>query len=190
MNDSAKESIRIRAAQAPDATGIARVRVTSWQAAYRGLIAQETLEQLSVEETSQWVEAAIRRNAPGRCSLVAQEPAGQIVGFALGGPERSQDPAYSGELYALYLLPEYVGIGIGKRLLLSMADCLLQKGMFSMLIWVLAQNPARKFYEALGGIYLREQLITIGQESLLEVAYGWKDLAGLIERFKGENNAA
>jgi hypothetical protein len=45
------------------------------------------------------------------------------------------------------------------------------------LLWVLKDNlPARKFYEALGGIYLREKPIKIGSQRLIEVAYGWKNL--------------
>ena len=45
-----------------------------------------------------------------------------------------------------------------------------------MLIWVLAENPARRIYESLVGCYVRKQPITIGKP-LLEVAYGWKDIA-------------
>ena len=53
--------------------------------------------------------------------------------------------------------------------------------MNSILLWVLAENwPARRFYEALGGEYVSEQQIMIGNTLLLEVAYGWKDLNQLI----------
>ena len=104
---------------------------------------------------------------------------------SLGGPERTSDPEYDGELYAIYLLPEYTRMGIGRQLLLSMAECLHLQGMHAMLIWVLAQNPARYFYEALGGVYLREQPIAIGPQTLPEVAYGWPDLAGLLHSVQG-----
>jgi ribosomal protein S18 acetylase RimI-like enzyme len=54
---------------------------------------------------------------------------------------------------------------------------LSKRGFSSMLLWVLKDNlPARKFYEALGGIYLREKPIEIGSQRLIEVAYGWKNL--------------
>ena len=50
-----------------------------------------------------------------------------------------------------------------------------------MLLWVLKDNrPARKFYEALGGTTLREKSIEIGSQSLIEVAYGWKNLSALV----------
>ncbi len=49
-----------------------------------------------------------------------------------------------------------------------------------MLVWVLAENPSRRFYEVLGGKQLCEQEITIGGVTLVEVAYGWKNLHRLV----------
>jgi hypothetical protein len=46
-----------------------------------------------------------------------------------------------------------------------------------MIIWVLRDNqPARSFYERLGGVYIRAQPITIGSVTLEEVSYGWRRL--------------
>ena len=45
-----------------------------------------------------------------------------------------------------------------------------------MLLWVLAENPSRGFYEALGGAEVRQQTITIGGRELVEIAYGWRDI--------------
>ena len=58
----------------------------------------------------------------------------------------------------------------------AVAD-LQQQGVNSLLLWVLADNPARHFYEGLGGQYVREKEIDIGQQRLFEVAYGWPDLS-------------
>jgi hypothetical protein len=46
-----------------------------------------------------------------------------------------------------------------------------------MAVWVLARNPATKFYEALGGRLITEQQIERGGESYLEIAYGWRNLS-------------
>jgi len=51
-----------------------------------------------------------------------------------------------------------------------------------MLIWVLAKNPSRAFYEALGGQRVYEKQIVIGGETLVEVAYGWRDIHSLTYR--------
>ncbi len=52
--------------------------------------------------------------------------------------------------------------------------------MTSMKVWVLADNPFRAFYEALGGKYVSEKEIVIGGAPLIEVAYGWNELNVLL----------
>ena len=52
-------------------------------------------------------------------------------------------------------------------------------GFNSIAVWVLARNPARKFYEALGAREIAQQQIERGGESYTEIAYGWSDLRGL-----------
>ena len=66
-------------------------------------------------------------------------------------------------------------------LTVASAKSLIESGMSSMLLWVLAENwSARRFYEALGGECIREQQVRIGNTELPEVSYGWKDLGSLI----------
>lgn len=101
---------------------------------------------------------------------------GEIVGFAVGGPEREGDSVYTGELYAIYLLETYQRQGLGRRLVAAVAQELVRRDLCSMLVWVLVDNPARGFYEALGGRRLHFRPITIGPATLEEVAYGWPDL--------------
>ena len=163
-----------------DAAAIARVQVAGWRDTYRGIVPQEFLDSISVGD---WTERRFRElvsSMAGACSHVA-EVENEIVGWAYSGPNRDQDSTYTGELYAIYLLPECQRRGIGLALTVSAAKSLIESGMSSMLLWVLAENwPARRFYEALGGEYISEQQITIGNVSLPEVAYGWKDLGQLI----------
>ncbi|HEX9677069.1 MAG TPA: GNAT family N-acetyltransferase, partial [Anaerolineales bacterium] len=75
---------------------------------------------------------------------------------------------------------EFHGRGCGRDLMLCSAERLLREGMRSMLLWVLAENPSRGFYERLGGRQLEEKQITIEQDVLTEVAYGWADLQDLL----------
>ena len=104
-----------------------------------------------------------------------------IVGFVMGGRERSGNLHYSGELYAIYVLDQYHRQGIGAALVRQWAGSLRQAAMNSALVWVLAENkPAIAFYERLGGRRLAEQMIDIGGTSLKELAFGWKDLSALV----------
>jgi ribosomal protein S18 acetylase RimI-like enzyme len=50
---------------------------------------------------------------------VIEDRAGQIVGFADGGQERTGDPVYKGELYAIYILDAYQRQGLGRRITLN-----------------------------------------------------------------------
>jgi hypothetical protein len=50
-----------------------------------------------------------------------------------------------------------------------------------LLVWVLSDNTARRFYEALGGKYVRAATITIGGVPLPDCAYGWRDISVLVD---------
>ena len=175
------DSLLIRPAVLEDAEAIAKVHVESWQTAYQGIIDEDFLAALSRKDNS-----FERRVARWRADLTASaaqsgvylaETAGEVVGFVSYGRERDNDPLYQGELYAIYLLQEWRGQGIGRRLWDAAVAAFRDQEINSLLVWVLAANPARRFYECLGGQYVREKEIGIGQQRLREVAYGWLDLS-------------
>jgi ribosomal protein S18 acetylase RimI-like enzyme len=175
-----QEDITIREATPEDASGIARVHVDSWRTTYRGMMPDQLLDNLSYESRAHRWEQILSDPAGAGFTYVAQDRSGQIVGFASGGPDRDEDPRYQGELWAIYLLEEYQGRGIGRRLTQAVARRLADMGMHSMIVWVLADNPARRFYEALGGQYVGERDIEINGAKLREVAYGWADTSHLL----------
>lgn len=45
-----------------------------------------------------------------------------------------------------------------------------------MLVWVLASNPSVLFYKQMGGVEETQKTITLANEDLLEVAFGWPDI--------------
>jgi len=169
----------IRSAEVEDADAIARVHVTSWRETYRGLMPDDVLDSLSIERRSeQWKNTLADPTDAYHHMFVAEAKRG-IVGFANFGKERENDEIYRGELFAIYILREFQGRGLGRDLVEEVANGLLELGVLSMLVWVLSDNPARKFYERLGGVYLREKTITIGNVNLPETAYGWSKLPPL-----------
>jgi len=170
-------TISIRLARPEDAPGIAKVHVDSWRTTYKGLIADDFLASLSYERRTQvWAENLADPQGTS-FMYVAQTDTDEIVGFVSAGPEREGNPNYRGETYAIYLLQRVQGQGIGRRLMETAMEELCKRGFTSMLLWVLKDNlTARKFYEVVGGKYLREKPIEIGSQNLIEVAYGWNDL--------------
>lgn len=170
--------MQIREATQVDIPAIARVRIASWRTTYKGIVSQAVLDGLSQEDAEQRTR---RHFTAGSFYYVVEEEGGEIVGFVTGGPEKDGDPIYRGEIYALYLLDSYQGQGWGRRLVAQAVERLRQAGYTSLLIWVLTDNhPARRFYEALGGQYVRTQPLQIGPDSLTEVAYGWNETSSLL----------
>jgi GNAT superfamily N-acetyltransferase len=170
--------MQIREAALDDAPRLARVRVDSWRSTYRGMIPDAYLDGMSYPRAeSIWTQTLQADGRQGH-TLVAVEQR-RVIGFAIGGPDRDSRPGYTGEIYALYLLKEYQGRGIGSQLVYRMADWLSGNNMFSMMIWVLEQNPARKFYEALGGQVVDSKGLIILDAQLKEIGYGWKDIRPL-----------
>ena len=103
-----------------------------------------------------------------------------VVGFASGGPERAGEDGFAGELYAIYVLHDAQQRGHGRRLVQAVVGGLRELGLPDMIVWVLRDNArARKFYERLGGQYVRAQPVTIGMALVREVSYGWRSLNDL-----------
>jgi len=171
--------MNIRAAHAIDTPAIAQVQVDSWRTTYAGIVPVDYLASLSYEQQGKFWGHIISTLSGAAAMYVAETAAGEVVGFAACGPERSGNEIYQGELYAIYLLKAYQRQGVCQQLTRAVVNGLLQRGLSSMLVWVLADNPSRAFYEAMGGHYVAEQKITIGSAQLTEVAYGWRDIREL-----------
>lgn len=168
--------MEIRIAKEKDVKALARVHVDSWRTTYEGIVDPSFLQSLSYEEREKRWAGVIRENPP----FVALNQAGEVVGFASAGAERSGDyPGYDAELYAIYILEEYQGQGLGRRLMTQTIDSLIDKGFKSMLVIVLAENEARHFYEALGGEGIGEGSLQIGSRNHAELIYAWKSLRKL-----------
>ena len=174
--------VRIRVANPSDAGPIARVHVDSWRSTYAGIVPDDYLAGLSYQDRESTWNEILRTGLP---NFVAETEGGHVVGFAGGGPERQGNEVYCGELYAIYLLEEWQRKGVGRLLVSAIAQRLLVDGFSSMLLWVLEDNhPALRFYESLGGELVGRETITIGGTDLVEVSYGWADIAGLTAVFK------
>lgn len=182
----------IRAARVEDAAAIAWINVASWRQTYQGIMPDEALAVLDVDEL-----ATLRRQrlmdrergvgGPLACGFVAVDGADRVLGYAFGGEAqpmangRAPEP-FESEVYAIYLAPGYERCGLGARLLAAAVTHLRANGARSTIIWALERNPNRGFYEALGGVVAYEQLVTIGGQTLPEVGFGWEDLDALIAR--------
>jgi GNAT superfamily N-acetyltransferase len=145
--------VTIRRATPEDAQAIGEVHVRAWQWAYQGLMPGEFLNSLT-DTLDRRIEArrANLANEPPEQRTWVVEQAERVVGFAITGPTRDRDAApNTGEVDAIYLLPEFVGKGIGRVLFAHAVDDLGRRGYAQATLWVLDSNVrGRTFYEAAG----------------------------------------
>lgn len=170
--------ITVRSARAEDAAGIARTYVESWRSAYAGILPDPVLVRLSPDRQARQWRQAITRPRHGEFTVVAEAAGTGVVGFGSGGPARAMLP-YLGEVYTLYLMPDWQGYGLGRRLMQALFAGLARRGLGSALIWVLEANPSRFFYEAMGGTRAGERTERLWGTDLPELAYGWDDVTVL-----------
>ncbi len=139
----------LRLALPSDAMAVAHVHVRSWQAAYRGLLPDDYLDQLRPEDRAARYDFAT--NDPAKPRTMVMEIDGDIRGFATIMPSRDLDTPNHGELCALYVDPEGWGRGYGVALIRAARSHLSGSGLSSAILWLLEGNVrADRFYRADG----------------------------------------
>ncbi len=170
------------------AAAIARVYVETWRNAYAGLLPNRVLTSMSCErQASEW-SWQIRNRVEGQAVLVAAEVGHGVVGVTSLGPSRPQDrpladvgDAAIGEVYTLYVLPEFQDRGIGRQLLAGAFSALIARDVGRAHVWSLRENPSRFFYERMGGKPVAERKQRLWGTDLPQIAYGWDDLKAAVE---------
>lgn len=168
--------MRIREAVPDDASGIAKVKVDTWRTTYPGIVPKEILSGLSYDRSEQSWRTVLENPNRLPFSYIAEDDVGAVIGFVAAGTIRDDIEGYDGEIYAIYVLQDYQGKGLGKSLISKAAQRLKSEGLTSMMLWVLVDNPTRYFYEALDGLPIAEKEIEIGGALLSVVGYGWQTL--------------
>ncbi|WP_125711018.1 GNAT family N-acetyltransferase [Lacticaseibacillus porcinae] len=119
---------------------VAQLYFNTWQVAYRELLPQSFLQQLT--------PATWQPQKRWQHTILAWSNA-QIIGIVTAGPARDEHFATFGELYSLYVLPNFQHRGIGTQLLhagLHLIDHFPQQ-----YLGVLVNNlPAQQLYASVG----------------------------------------
>ena len=140
--------IGVRRASASDAAAIASVHDESWRLAYRGIIPGANLERMVARRGPAWWLRAIER----RAAVLVIEVGGAVCGYATVGPSRMRMLPFAGEIYELYLKPEYQGLGFGRLLFEAAREELKRCGFKSFSVRALSENDAAHgFYRRMGG---------------------------------------
>jgi ribosomal protein S18 acetylase RimI-like enzyme len=164
----------VRPATEADLPRIAEILVETWRSTFRGKLSDAFLDGMSVEH-----QEARHRRRMGNPSSVYQVAllGGIVVGFASGGPDRTERDPCDAEVYALYVAEAHQGRGAGRALVDGLVSSLFGRGHQSLRVWVLRVNPAIAFYERLGGRQDRTDMIELGGEQVEQVSLVWRDLS-------------
>jgi L-amino acid N-acyltransferase YncA len=165
----------IRIATIKDIDGIVNVHVNSWKTTYKGIISPTYLSRISSNDRKTRWESTFANLKEDEIIYVIEEH-GKVLGFLNGGRSRGSEEGIETEIYSLYLLEEAQGKGYGKILISNFMKHISSKSYRNTMVWVLENNASIEFYKKLGGQEIRKQQITIGEETFIEVALGWKDI--------------
>ena len=163
-------TLNIRRAGKADAGDIAAIHDAAWWNAYSGMIPPRALTRMIQRRGANWWRSAIDRQTV----ILLLEMQGKAVGYATIGRNRVKTLPFDGEVYELYLMPEYQGIGAGSHLFLAAMGELKRRGLSGAVVWVLADNdPAIRFYENAGGRQVAEGRETFDDQDLKKIAFAW-----------------
>lgn len=133
---------------AADDAGLAEVHREAWRYVYAGIIPGLTLERMIARRGPAWWR---RMHDRGFRALVL-ECGDTLAGYATLGRSRMPGPRGCGEIYELYLRPEFQGCGLGRSLFAEARRQLGQHGFARLMVWALADNEiACRFYRGMGG---------------------------------------
>ena len=139
----------VRKATSADALDIAIVHTVSWQSAYKGIVDDKYLASLNIDNKAErFKHELIKFNGT---HFFVGENGRQTIGILFMHKSRDLDLQEAGEIGAIYLLPEYWGMGFGKQMMNFAMQKLKEMNFSTIILWVLQNNfRARSFYEKCG----------------------------------------
>lgn len=145
-----------RQATLEDAAAIAAAHMRGWQVAYRGIVPNDLLDAIVLEERIEHWQGNLQLDVlpdgtPSPSNYVAAVD-GQVVGFACVGVFRKEvDNPLARELWAMYVHPDHWSTGAGYALMNATMDHFAEQDAQTAYLWVLEDNDrARRFYERQG----------------------------------------
>jgi ribosomal protein S18 acetylase RimI-like enzyme len=150
----------IRAARSSDVDAIAALHRASWLAAYRGIVSDAFLSEVTLESRILRWRQALDPSASPLTETIVADADGSVVGVCSFGPRRRPASETVGEIYALHIRPDQTRRGLGKTLLDGALRRLAARECTSAVLWVLRDNTnARRFYEAQGWAFTGEEFV-------------------------------
>jgi ribosomal protein S18 acetylase RimI-like enzyme len=166
----AMDLVSFRAAVPRDARAVADIHEAAWCSTYQGIIPHLHLKRMIARRGPLWWQQQIERGI----SLTLLIFDGVPQGYATWGQARGTWPWPAGEIFELYVMPAYQGVGLGRRLFSIVKKALKREGLERLVVWALKDNEtACAFYGGLGGAVAAAAPERYGEVSLTRVAFVW-----------------
>ena len=167
--------VSIRSAIKNDYRAIAALHAKSWQQNYRGTFSDHFLDNEVLEDRlTVWKD---RLEKPKRNQFIHIAEIDNSFGAFICG-YIDEDSAFGTLIDNLHVDSEFIGRGIGEKLMLETALFLEKQDKVSMYLWVLTSNrKAISFYERLGGKPMETvNDFDIGDREITKTRYHWPNL--------------
>jgi GNAT superfamily N-acetyltransferase len=162
MNES--EQLRIRRATIVDIPVIQEIAYKAWPKAFASILKQDQIDYML-----NWMysEEGLERQLWIQNHLFALAYVDELpVGFV--GYEHNLNKTQSTKIHKLYLLPEFIGKGIGQALLNYVKEKAINCENTSLVLNVNKFNNAVDFYKKMGFVVIKEEVIEIGKGYIMD----------------------
>lgn len=140
-------SFILRPAHSGEGSLITELNITTRRVCYAAFMPADFIAAnlVTAQKIANWEKRILENDF----LYIAETPDGIPVGFAWGGSGRHSEISLKYELYALYVLPHYQKMGLGRQLIEKFADYIHWQPFY---LFMLNNNPVKDFYNHLGGI--------------------------------------
>lgn len=160
-----KDKIIITKATKEDAESIITININSWKTTYKNIFSSDILNNLDSTK-----ETAITKCENKIQEYVVCKYNNEIIGFARYGPNKKNYSKDYAEVYALYVKDNFQKKKVGSSLLNYIFNNLKNNYKY-VLISTLKLNKANLFYKKVGGIFIKEIPLVIGNTTYKENLY-------------------
>ncbi len=138
----------------------------SWKEAYKGIVPQAYLDELSLERWTPILASSVYQG-------YVLEENGEYIATSSISPARDEEMQGFGEVMSIYVLPKYYNKGYGQKLFSFVLLKLKEMGFSNIYLWVLEDNKnAINFYKKNGFFHNGDTKIqNIGGKDLKELRF-------------------
>ena len=162
--------MEVREAILKDVETISRIYALSWKEGYRGIISEKYLDALKEDYWISFFTKGIEEKTIFAKVLLDNN---LIIGCIAYGMARESAYEGWGEIYSLYLLPNYYDRGLGSLLINEAMQEFKEAHHKGIYLWVLEENKrARRFYEKHHFYYNEEECrLKISDQEVVDKRY-------------------